>query len=158
MWLVKSASISRDWLSPSPRGRKRVPLFVFFNSFSPFLLPLRWLEGRRRVGRVFKGSSEWMVTEMGHLAHSWEVWPVGVGRGGCCCSVGAVMLHSGQSFPGTPALPCSTAGTGPGERSTNTSEKVRNVSPHLSCWDFHPPPPTRSTAHFLSPRSFLSCF
>lgn len=25
------------------------------------------------------------------------------------------MLHSGQSFPGTPALPGSTTGTGPGE-------------------------------------------
>lgn len=31
------------------------------------------------------------------------------------CSVGVVMLHSGQSFPGTPALLCSTTGTGPGE-------------------------------------------
>ena len=25
------------------------------------------------------------------------------------------MLHSGRSFPGTPALPCNTAGTGPEE-------------------------------------------
>lgn len=61
----------------------------------------------------------------------WDTWHTperfdqsGWGGGGRCCSVGVVMLHSGQSFPGTPALPCSTAGTGPGERSTNTSEKV----------------------------------
>lgn len=40
------------------------------------------------------------------------------------------MLHSGQSFPGTPALPCSTTGTGPGG-GQKMSEKVRNFSQPL---------------------------
>ena len=30
--------------------------------------------------------------------------------------LGGVMLHSDQSFPGTPEQPCSTAGTGPSDK------------------------------------------
>lgn len=55
---------------------------------------------------------------MGHLAHT----PERFDQGGC--SVGVVMLHSGQSSPGTPTLPCSTTGTGPGrERTEKTVRK-----------------------------------
>lgn len=45
----------------------------------------------------------------------WDTWhtPERFDQGGC--SVGVVMLHSGQSSPGIPMLPCSTTGTGPGE-------------------------------------------
>lgn len=37
------------------------------------------------------------------------------------------MLHSGQSFPGTPALPCSTTGTGPVEE----AHKCKVLIPEL---------------------------
>lgn len=79
----------------------------------------------------------WMVAEMGHLAHSWEVWP------GEASSVGVVTLHSGQSSPGTPVLPCSTAGTGPvGQKrtvsrcsdSTLKQQVVIEMPSTVTCW------------------------
>lgn len=54
----------------------------------------------------------------------WDTWhtPERSDRGRC--SVGVVTLHSGQSSPGTPVLPCSTAGTGPVEKKEEDGEKV----------------------------------
>ena len=45
----------------------------------------------------------------------WDTWhtPERSDRG--CCSTGVVMLHSGQSSPGTPVRPGSIAGTGPAD-------------------------------------------
>lgn len=81
-------------------------------SFSSHPTPGSWGEGGGPFFFVFFGVagvevSGWMLR--------WDTWhtPERSDQGGC--SVGAVMLHSGQSFPGTPVLLCSTAGTGPGE-------------------------------------------
>lgn len=81
-----------DWLNPSPGLQAR-----------PFLLPSGSWRGRVLGGQV----SGWWLR--------WDTWhtPERFDQGGC--SVGVVMLHSGQSSQGIPMLPCSTTGTDPGE-------------------------------------------
>lgn len=54
MWLVKSA-----WISVIGQTRRRVCKRVPFSS--PLVAARGW---------GLRGSSEWMVAEMGHLAHS----------------------------------------------------------------------------------------
>lgn len=50
----------------------------------------------------------------------WDTWhtPERFDQGGC--TEGVVTLHSGQSSPSTPTLPCSTTGTGPVEKKRKT--------------------------------------
>lgn len=52
MWLVKSASISCDWLSPSPGAESVSLCFVFF-SFSPSPAPVAG--GEAEGGSRFQG-------------------------------------------------------------------------------------------------------
>lgn len=113
MWLDKSAWISVIGWIRLP-GLRTHPLFL------PKTL-VAWGWGWTGGTWVLRGSSDWMVVEM---ALSCEVWP---GRG-------VVMLHSGQSSPGTPVLPCSTTGTGPGKK--KQEEELKWQSLH-SCPEYH---------------------
>lgn len=67
-------------------------------------------KGKRGVG--FRGGRGGQVSGWGLR---WDTWhtPERSDRG--CCSTGVVMLHSGQSSPGTPVRPGSITGTGPAD-------------------------------------------
>lgn len=103
MWLVKSV-----WFSVIGSTSRWVYKHV------PFFLPSGSCEGLDFRGRGDQVSGWWL---------RWDTWhtPERFDQGGC--SVKVVTLHSGQSSPGTPMLPCSTTGTGPGKKEERTRGK-----------------------------------